>query len=139
MTSTIETNALSQQIEELSKRIEAHTSNLNKEAVWLFIATLGVWGVTEKFLQFIAVLTTLIIFISRVVVDPNQGSFYKQIKIIKKTIKNLDISDEIKKTLELKLDSAKSNLGIMSIFGKNQIYTIAFAFLISSFAAWFKP
>jgi hypothetical protein len=49
----------------LQRDAREYQKNLNTEAIWLFLATLGCWSVTNKWLQLFALILTIFLFGSR--------------------------------------------------------------------------
>jgi hypothetical protein len=56
------TQALDDKIDKLEARIVAYRHNLNESGIWLFLAILGCWGISDCFGKSSAILATLIIF-----------------------------------------------------------------------------
>lgn len=58
---------LKDEIESYEKNLDQYRFALNKESVWLFVATLGCWSVnTNRLMQILAFVVTLIFFYSLV-------------------------------------------------------------------------
>ena len=129
MTSTSE-------IQNLSNAINTHLARLNREAVWLFLTTLGIWGVTDKSMQFIAFLLTFLIFSSNATIDG--PSFSKRFEQIGTSIEKSEHSSATKERFRAELLEAKSKLSVRNILKNSYVYFFAFVFLALSFANWFK-
>lgn len=56
------TNMIDEQIQELSRDIEEWHERVNTHGIWMFLATLGCWGVSQTFLRIIALIFVLGMF-----------------------------------------------------------------------------
>lgn len=57
---------IEEKLEEFKAHIDSYRDSLNTEGVWLFLATLGCWSVTNQALQLLAFLITGALFAHRV-------------------------------------------------------------------------
>ena len=57
---------IEEKLEEFKAHIDAYRESLNTEGVWLFLATLGCWSVTNQAMQLLAFLITAALFTHRV-------------------------------------------------------------------------
>lgn len=91
--------------------IEAHYETLNTEAIWLFLATLGCWGVSVDGIKLIAMLLTFY-FLYRSVADKHlKGKTHSaRLKIMRKNIENADIEEGYKKKLLIQLQTVNDDL-----------------------------
>ncbi|MRD72780.1 hypothetical protein GH865_05880 [Rhodocyclus tenuis] len=62
MNSSKTTNTIEDEIQSLRDHVREYRKALNDEGVWLFLATLGCWGVSGKALQIFAIVVTILLF-----------------------------------------------------------------------------
>jgi hypothetical protein len=87
-------------IDKFQSDLHQYRSILNDEGIWLFLATLGCWGVEKGWFQLAACIATLIIFSKRIKRFPvAQNSFAKTIELLDNRIE-----------LEVELPSNKQRL-----------------------------
>lgn len=125
------------QIHDLELNVHSYWQILNQEAIWLFLATLGVWSVDHDHLQTVAYILTFILFIHRIYLRTREGGFYTtQITEIEANIKELVTDSDAFKARTFDLDKIKQKLkGTKSIKG-SYIYVICGMFYVASVCKW---
>lgn len=93
--------SIDDEIKALEEFIVHHAAVLNDEGVWLFLATLGCWSVTQVLLQFFAFILTIYLFSKRTYQRYREDrSFNELFKIVELKIFE-NISDEDKRKARL--------------------------------------
>ena len=99
----------------LQTHIADYRTALNQEGIWLFLATLGCWSVSQPLLQFFAYALALVLFGQRMFHRLNETrSFSKLIKAIETRISELTPEG----------DSRKARLYDLAIFQKQELSTL---------------
>jgi hypothetical protein len=132
------------EISKFDKDIDEHREALEKESVWLFLATLGCYGVTNNdFLQTIAFLITFAFFISRVNSRKNKSNtklFILREKEIKKMITSkLNPGDIQQEQLNNLKKIRNEKLTLFQHIRSNPMYIICFIFLLASMEDLLQP
>ena len=63
-------------IDDLRSQISTRYNTLNLEAIWLFVATLGCWGVDNNIIQMLALILVLVFFSSKVSKDKKSDTTF---------------------------------------------------------------
>jgi hypothetical protein len=109
----------------------------NDEAIWLFLATLGCWSVTNIVVQFIALLLTWIIFIKRLTELSKKIIFFPKWKnIIENRLDESDLSDDSKKARRFELAEIDDVISIWSILKDSRMYFLCFLFYLLTLLNW---
>lgn len=126
---------ITKSIDEICGAIDAHLLRLNEESVWLFLTILGVWGVTNRQMQFVAFVLSFLFFVSRA--TTRAPSLSKQFRVISDSIESCDAPSAIKSQMISSLHSAKAKLSLKNVLRSAPLYFFSFAFLFLSFVSWF--
>jgi len=129
-----------EELETLDTHVEQHYFLLNQEGVWLFLATLGCWGVEHSMAQLYAIAVAFILFSYRIYI---QWSDKRPFPIVAKTIK-----DKIMEQLEEGSDSQKARLydlhqimdvkaSKMNAIKSSFIFLLSYSFLGVTLVHWF--
>ncbi len=124
--------AIKKKLRDYEAHIDAYRASLNKEGVWLFLATLGCWGVVHPPSQMYAIVITFILFSHRIyskLID--KRPFYKITKELEYTIKT-ELEEGIMQE-ELLLDL--KYIRDIKLATKNHLKSTAIFFLCYSFLA----
>lgn len=99
----------------LQQNINEYRKALNGEGVWLFLATLGCWSVTNLPLQFVSFLLALIVFGDRM------AKRYKESRSFSKMVRELE--NRISQSLP-EGDSQKARLYDLAIIKQEEMSTL---------------
>jgi hypothetical protein len=111
---------------------------LNDESVWLFLATLGCWSVTNGILQFVALIVTLIIFFKRRAnLSKDIRTFSEWIKMIKERIAQTSLPEDTKKARLLNLEAfQRKEISHLTFIKRNWMFLVCWTFYFLTFASW---
>lgn len=118
--------------------LQNYTKNLNDSGIWLFLATLGCWGVNQPLVRVIAVILTFAIFTMKLF---NGISCFKlfttKIEEQASKVDKSDLDERSKKALKFDLyDFKKKQLGKFRMFAKVPAYHFSMIFLGISIFYW---
>jgi len=65
-------------IGKLSKKYDKYHRIVNKESLWLFVATASCWSITERYFQAGALVTTFLFFVSKILLAYKPRSTFNQ-------------------------------------------------------------
>ncbi|MGO4056581.1 hypothetical protein AB2373_17020 [Vibrio cholerae] len=89
---------IDQEIIEFRKHIEKYEFVLNTEAVWLFLATLGCWGVSNPFVKLAAFAITAFLFGKRIISRIGDARSLREIAdVIESKINDSELEPDTKK------------------------------------------
>jgi hypothetical protein len=98
----------------LEADISNHYSRLELESVWLFLATLGCWSVSIRWVQLIAYIFTFILFTTRIKVGlKDKRSFPKRLKVIQSNVSRLNNEEDSTKALCWDCQDLSKRISIM--------------------------
>jgi len=119
----------------LQQHISEYRSALNQEGVWLFLATLGCWSVSNHVLQFFAFLLAVILFGERVMNRVKETrSFSKLVKAIEERIaQSLPEGDSRKARLYDLATFQKTELSTLNSLKNTKVFLLCWAFYGVSF------
>jgi hypothetical protein len=122
-------------ISEYENYIDIYWSSLNKEGVWLFLATLGCWSVSHIFIQTYAIMITFILFSYRIYSKFNDITpLYSMRRSLEEKIKNeLEESDTKKARLHDLYKIKDKKLSTLNTLKSTFIFLICYSFLIITF------
>ena len=120
---------------ELDNYISSHYENLNLEAIWLFVATLGAWSVTINYLRVIALLIIFFLFFDKVYENRSDKRPFKKLFLaLKNEIENSELNGDTRKARLYELDElGKKLLGFKSSFILAPKFLTCYAFWSASF------
>jgi hypothetical protein len=99
----------------LQRDIREYRKNLNTEAIWLFLATLGCWSVTDKWFQIFALMLTIFLFGSRMknrLIETKLDTmpFSERVKTLKARIEQMSSTEDRRKEhLSSNLEKLQTN------------------------------
>lgn len=129
------TQDIKQQIQSLDLSITNYWQVVNQEGIWLFLATLGAWSVSNTYLQYTAGVIIFVIFLFRLIARIKEnGLFSTRINAIKKKItKDLDKDSDQSKARFFDLEQVTSRLSSISSLKSTLVYSLcAFYFIVSA-------
>lgn len=131
-------NDIKEKIHSLDLSISNYWQILNQEGIWLFLATLGAWSVSEVTLQYSAAILIFVIFASRVYNRAKENGFFStQIKEIENEIENfLDNDSDVFKARRYDLEIVKSKLSAAKSLRNTIIYFLCATFFGVSVGYW---
>jgi hypothetical protein len=119
MTQTTERDALNELTHALNSfesHVVAYRETLNQEGIWLFLATLGCWGVDDPLLRFAAYGLTVWLFGVRVSQSAKQKGTFKSLMV--------DIERKIQAAPITSDDQRKAKLWDLAQIQKKQLATL---------------
>ena len=128
------------QISDFKNHIKQYQETINTEGIWLFLAVLGCWGVTDEVMQKTAFIMTMIIFSFRVYQKLEDTRSFKEIYLyIEEQIKESNLNEDIKKARLYDLNRIKNkNLRLSKIVQSSSIFIICFVYTVFSMALHFS-
>lgn len=119
-------------IEDLSSKISNHHNVLNLEAIWLFVATLGCWSVSQPYIQMLALILVFITFAFKVSKDRKyESSSSKIMNKIRDDLAESTLESDTKKARLHELDIVDKNLlGLKTIYKSTPIFLVGYGFWI---------
>jgi hypothetical protein len=110
---------------------------LNDESVWLFLATLGCWSVTNGILQFVALIVTFHIFFKRRAnLSKDTRTFPEWIKMIEERIAQTSLPEDFKKARLFDLAAfQRKEMSHLTFIKKNWVYFVCWTFYFLTFAS----
>lgn len=113
----------------LEQDILQHQNKLELHAVWLFVATLSVWGVQEVNVKFVAMIAILLLYGFQVFEGNFRNeSFDKSIKSIVTSLENETLSFYEKEDMHHQLDRMKRLFKPRRVLKYNPKFLICYAF-----------
>jgi len=125
-------------IQKFEKRIISYHQNLNTSGIWLFLATLGCWSVTDDGMQTLAVVFTGIIFFHRLISGLSSFKLFKsEFKEIEEEINTSSLVSDRKKARLHDLNQIdKKFTSWLRILKYIPAYYLSIIFLAASMAHW---
>lgn len=122
------------QISDFKDHIRSYHNSLNNEGVWMFLAALGCWGVTDKEMQNASFILTIIIFFYRLYLQLDDTRSFKQIASdIEGDINLSNLENDVKKARLYDLKKLKSKeLSTFKIFKSTLVFLACFSFTVIS-------
>ncbi|EHS7465890.1 hypothetical protein KWB77_003545 [Vibrio cholerae] len=121
-------------ISSFCRYVDKYRENLNKQGIWLFLATLGTLSVEPDYIQLFAILITLLIFISKLYKEWGEEGAHFTFKVASAlveskiaTVENVKEREFLHLVFQLKKEQ-KFNL--MFNLKKTYIYVTTFSFFI---------
>jgi hypothetical protein len=121
-------------IDDLRSQISTRYNTLNLEAIWLFVATLGCWGVDNIIIQILALIIVFVFFSSKVSKDKKYDTtFVKILKGIRADIVASPLEGDSRKARLHDLDEIDRNLlGLRSIYKSTPMFLLGYGFWATS-------
>lgn len=125
-------------LKKLKNRVKKYNTNLNESGIWLFLATLGCWSVEGEWLQYIAVLTTVLIFAHKLITGLDGfKTFSSEINELKSKAEMSDLDEMSKKAIILDiLEFNRKYLSYKGIILHVPAYYLSVIFLVASMFCW---
>ena len=119
-----------EKIKAFEKQLPIYRETLNTEGIWLFLATLGCWSVTEFSLQLFAICITIFLFISNTFKEAEVKKTYaNQFKEIEKLIRTEYLDEaELKDQLN-RLKELKKSTSVWNFLKSTPIFLLCYTFL----------
>ncbi|MDD2915158.1 MAG: hypothetical protein PHP70_07545 [Gallionella sp.] len=127
-------------ISDFKSNIQQYHSALNDEGIWLFLSTLGCWGIPDSRFKFVAFVITLFLFLWRVQERRREKrSFSNVINSLKDEIQSHLQENEVFRDAALhRLDQlSKKQLSLASVTRSALPFVVAWIFFGISFAYLF--
>ena len=117
-------------IEDLKAQISTRYNTLNLEAIWLFVATLGCWSVSQAYIQILALLLVLAFFSFKVSKDKKyESTFLKVLKDIQIDLDNSPLDGDSRKARLHELHEISNNLlGLRFIYKSTPMFLVGYSF-----------
>lgn len=101
----------SQKILKVKKYINRQYEILNMEAIWLFVATLGTWSVTNKYIRVIAILLILVLLGFKIYENRNDRRPFKEMFVsLRNEIKGSSLEGDAEKARLYEIGEAEKEL-----------------------------
>jgi hypothetical protein len=121
-------DSIDEELFALRQDINEYRSSLNTEAIWLFLATLGCWSVTNTFLQVVAFVLAFVLFVERVTKRRSETrSFSELFQTVKNRISTEGDSEKVR------LNNHLAALGLKELSTINNLKNIWTYFLCGLF------
>lgn len=134
------TNKAFKKIYEFHENIENYRRSLNLEAIWLFVATLGCWSVSNDIIRVFSLSITFFLFSFQAYHRlPNKKSFEKIRMEAQREINalpNPEIKDQYQKELD---EIVSTKLSTSSAIAGSSIFFLCFSFWFLSVIYWAMP
>jgi hypothetical protein len=133
-------NFIASQIADFKNHIQQYQETINTEGIWLFLAVLGCWGVTDEAMQKTAFIVTMIIFAFRVYQKLEDTRSFREIYLyIEEQVKDSNLDEDLKKARLYDLNRVKNkNLRFSKLLKSSSIFIICFVYTIFSMALHFS-
>lgn len=130
--------SIEQSIRSFEQRIVSYHQNLNTSGIWLFLATLGCWSVTEEYIRVVAFLISFLLFTHQLISGLNSFKlFTREIKDIKNEINVAGLVENNKKDYLHDLEQVrKKHMPWFRILKYVPAYYFSIIFLIISMIHW---
>lgn len=123
-------STVDEEIDALKRHVQGYRRALDSEGVWLFIATLGCWSVTNEKLQFIAFIVAGMLFGERMAKRSSENrSFSKLVEKVEERIGELlPEGDARKARLYDLVEFRKSELSVLKSVRHNKVFFVCWLF-----------
>jgi hypothetical protein len=126
------------QIENLGQEIDKYHQHLNQQSIWLFLAVLGCWGVTNHWYQLVAFVISFSYFGWQLIDGlQNRTSFKSQFKELEIEISNPQFSDDQRDANQHRLTRVKEKVDLKKLHRTWPWFT-SMAFLVASVVNLFQ-
>jgi hypothetical protein len=126
--------------------VREYQKNLETEGIWLFLATLGCWSVTDKWFQFFAFILTVVVFSSRVrnrLIETKLDTmpFPERMETLKDRIEQMSSTEDWPKGRKERLSSRleklqTNNLSMLAGVGRSRVFLSCWFFYGFSLFYW---
>lgn len=130
-----EMSSIEEELTALQVHINDYRALLNGEGVWLFLATLGCWSVSNTILQLIAYVVAFLVFADHMNKKSKESkSFSKLVEIIKNKIENsIEDGDQKKARLYDLITIKSTEMSALKSFSNTKVFLVCWAFFGASF------
>jgi hypothetical protein len=120
-------------------RVDRYQESLNTEGVWLFLATLGCWSVSNKLAQLIALSITFFLFSYRIYKKSElKTTFGSATSQLRRLISSAELPEDARKARLYDLDQiVKGRLSLRSHARRTFVFLVCYLFLAVTFLAYF--
>lgn len=117
-------------IEDLKAQISNRYNVLNLEAIWLFVATLGCWSVSQPHIQILALLLVLVFFAFKISRDKKyELTSVTEMKKIRKDLDESILEGDAKKARLHELEEINKNLfSLRAMYKSTPMFFIGYGF-----------
>lgn len=131
-------NDIKESIHSLDLSISNYWQILNQEGIWLFLATLGAWSVSHKYLQYAAGGLVFVVFVFRLFNRAKENGFFStQIKQIENDIDtHLGTDSDLSKARRYDLEQVTAKLATAKSAKNAIIYVLCGIYFIVSVLYW---
>lgn len=128
-------SGLKKEIEKLEADFSSWVSTLNNKSIWLFVATLGIWSVDYKLLQYLALVIIPVMFFWMALQEhKNLVPFKKRLKSIEQRVESqLELDSDEQKARKYDLIKFRGDISLGSVLKKAFIYWIAIIYYTATF------
>ncbi len=123
-----------QYVDSFCNYIDDYRKNLNKQGIWLFLATLGIWSVEPDYLKQIAIFITFIIFSSKLFkeweVEGSHFTFTVASGLVEHKIDSLDNENEREFMRQVFALKKKEKINFFIALRQSYVYVLTFAFFV---------
>ncbi|ACH64273.1 conserved hypothetical protein [Aliivibrio fischeri MJ11] len=134
MSIEMENSRIDESVSKFIIYVENYRKNLNKQGVWLFLATIGCMGLEPTWLKIMALFVTLIIFFSNLLIEfEGEGrhlTYDEAMNQIKQKIELMSCENDKSYWFTCLDNIKKHRLGFFITFYKSYIYLISFVFYL---------
>jgi hypothetical protein len=129
-----------EKLEKFKLDLKTDIEVLNREGIWLFLATLGCWSVGEEKLRFAALIITCFLFVRNIVENsPIKKTYKKTYQDIEQTIRDEFEDEKTMKAYLFDLENIKKSTSIFNFAKKLPIFILCYAFLIATIFNFAEP
>jgi hypothetical protein len=133
--------SVDQYIESFCSYIDDYRQNLNKQGIWLFLATLGIWSVQPSYLQQVAMFITFTIFASKLFKEwKEEGrhfTFKAAAKLVENKINDLEHESEKEFFHQVFVLKKERKLNVMLALKETYVYVLTFLFFVMCYFEMF--
>ena len=116
-------------IDALEESIASMYENVRIQAIWLFLATLGCWGINQEETQIISIFIVFFLFYSKLTKKQNGNiSFIKQMKDINIEVDKSSFDEEFKDSSRYELKKLERDFLKGSAFKKMPEFIVVYLF-----------
>ncbi len=133
--------SVDQYIESFCDYIDDYRRNLNKQGIWLFLATLGIWSVEPVYLQQVAMFITFTIFSSKLFKEWKEEGAHFTFKSAAELVENKIncLANESEREFFHQVFALKKErkLNVMLAIKETYVYVLTFLFFVMCYFEMF--
>ena len=127
------TTSLRRNLDQLRHWYGERTDHMNRQSIWLFLATLGCWSVSQPHLRLLSFLVTLCIFFYLAVDGLQTGSPAREIRLtIESDLTSPSISAEEKKARDQEYRELEHSVMSAANLKRSWLYWLTFTYWFAS-------